>query len=209
MLDGIVLFVLSAQVLSCWVFTVFQSRLIMLPYQSSQLSSEWITLHIVEMYAPILCTKGDRYLYSLECSLWSDNLHADLQTYLPAFIYYLCTDICVQDVKHWFRYCTCIMYWVIYKSSAVCVSLKHIVLWGEDSRVVIKIKIKPLVVGRTNWRLLFIFAGQFQICNIMAAIHFPASTSWRTQLSVDMNIWCGVKIWRQEDMRHYLLHNIL
>ena len=161
------------------------------------------------MYAPILCTKGDRYLCSLELSLWSDNLHADLQTYLPAFIYYLCTDICVQDVKHWFRYCTCIMYWVIYKSSAVCVSLKHIVLWGEDSRVVIKIKIKPLVVRRTNWRLLFIFAGQFQICNIMAAIHFPASTSWRTQLSVDMNIWCGVKIWRQEDMRHYLLHNIL
>ena len=209
MLDGIVLFVLSAQVLSCWVFTVSQSRLIMLPYQSSQLSSEWITLHIVEMYAPILCTKGDRYLCSLEWSLWSDNLHADLQTYLPAFIYYLCTDICVQDVKHWFRYCTCIMYWVIYKSSAVCVSLKHIVLWGEDSRVVIKIKIKPLVVRRTNWRLLFIFAGQFQICNIMAAIHFPASTSWRTQLSVDMNIWCGVKIWRQEDMRHYLLHNIL
>ena len=209
MLDGIVLFVLSAQVLSCWVFTVSQSRLIMLPYQSSQLSSEWITLHIVEMYAPILCTKGDRYLCSLELSLWSDNLHADLQTYLPAFIYYLCTDICVQDVKHWFRYCTCIMYWVIYKSSAVCVSLKHIVLWGEDSRVVIKIKIKPLVVRRTNWRLLFIFAGQFQICNIMAAIHFPASTSWRTQLSVDMNIWCGVKIWRQEDMRHYLLHNIL
>ena len=209
MLDRIVLVVLSAQVLSCWVFTVSQSRLIMLPYQSSQLSSGGITLHIVEMYAPILCTKGDRYLCSLELSLWSDNLHADLQTYLLAFIYYLCTDICVQDVKHWFRYCTCIMYSVIYKSSAVCVSLKHIVLWGEDSRVVIKIKIKPLVVRRTNWRLLFIFAGQFQICNIMAAIHFPASTSWRTQLSVDMNIWCGVKIWRQENVRHYLLHNIL
>ena len=136
MLDGIVLFVLSAQVLSCWVFTVSQSRLIMLPYQSSQLSSEWITLHIVEMYAPILCTKGDRYLCSLEWSLWSDNLHADLQTYLPAFIYYLCTDICVQDVKHWFRYCTCIMYSVIYTSSAVCESGEskttyHRVRWGQ------------------------------------------------------------------------------
>ena len=138
MLDGIVLFVLSAQVLSCWVFTVSQSRLIMLPYQSSQLSSEWITLHIVEMYAPILCTKGDRYLYSLECSLWSDNLHADLQTYLPAFIYYLCTDICVQEVKHWFRYCTCIASCIELSTHLLqCVSQSkttyHRVRWGQQS----------------------------------------------------------------------------